>query len=89
MKTRFRTETGSLYEIDFALKTWARLEPPRYQGASPLRTLEGSFTEISPIEVGHSVEIISAPLDLTKDFRSILTSHVVVTEREEPNEVKS
>lgn len=77
MKTRFRTETGSLYEIDFELKTWARLEQPRYQGAHPLRTMEGTYNQISEIRIDEPVVITGAPLDPAATFRGITTSRVV------------
>jgi hypothetical protein len=42
---RFRTETGSLYEIDTDKKTWARLEEPKTEGSYPLRTTSGTYLQ--------------------------------------------
>lgn len=74
---RFRTETGSLYEIDYEKKTWARLEQPRYEGATPLRTKEGTFIEISAPCLGASIRMVCSPYVEGATGRYITTSRVV------------
>lgn len=75
-RTIFRTETGSTYEVDYGLKTWTRLEPPRFEGGHPLRTGSGTFDRVSPIEVGEPVTIFAEPLNPEATFRCIQTSLV-------------
>jgi hypothetical protein len=74
---RFRTESGSLYEIDTAAKTWARLEEPNREGSYPLRTTSGTYYSINEIEVGFPAQWLSEPIDTTKDVRLVETSRVV------------
>jgi hypothetical protein len=74
---RFRTETGSLYEIDMDKKTWARLEEPTIEGSYPLRTTSGTYYSINGIEVGFPAQWLSEPVDPTKDYRLVETSRVV------------
>jgi hypothetical protein len=74
---RFRTETGSLYEIDTDKKTWARLEEPKTEGSYPLRTKSGTYYRINDIEVGFPAQWLSEPIDPTKDVRLVETSRVV------------
>jgi hypothetical protein len=74
---KFRTETGSLYEIDYDKKQWSRLEEPKIQGRKPLRTKTGSFNEISDIVVGQPVLIFGPSLTPGTNGRCIRTSYVV------------
>jgi hypothetical protein len=74
---RFRTESGSLYEIDSIQKTWARLEEPTIEGSYPLRTKSGNYYSLNVIEVGFPAQWLSEPIDPTKDFRLVETSRVV------------
>jgi hypothetical protein len=74
---QFRTETGSLYEIDYDKKQWSRLEEPKIQGRKPLRTKTGPFNEISDIVIGQFVLILGPSLTPGKERRCIRTSYVV------------
>jgi len=74
---KFRTETGSLYEIDHEKKTWTRLQEPNIVGMAPLRTATGPFHEISEIKLDCPVRIIGPSLHPERDFRLIQTSRVV------------
>lgn len=76
-RTIFRTESGSLYEVDYGAKTWTRLEKPWVEGDYPLRTGEGKFDRISEVEVGKPVTLFAEPLDPTATMRCIQTSLVV------------
>jgi hypothetical protein len=73
---RFRTESGSLYEIDTDKKTWDRLEKPNREGSYPLRTTSGTYYSLNVIEVGFPAQWLSEPIDPTKDFRLVETSLV-------------
>jgi hypothetical protein len=75
----FKTETGSIYHIDTDTKTWKRVLETEESGK--IRTIEGPFDSITPIEIGASVTIFAPPLNLHYSGRMITTSPVVeVTE---------
>lgn len=72
--TRFATASGSLYEIDHAAKTWRRLaHAPKSRF---VRTPEGHFTSVSPIQVGAPVRLVCPPLLPGTDLRIIETTPV-------------
>ena len=74
------TETGSIYIIDTVNKTWRKERMPTIQGAHPLRSQSGVYSDIGPIAVGASIRMLGKPLDKRQDFRLIETSWVVQLE---------
>lgn len=73
-----RTETGSLYEIDFYQKTWARIEPPKRESvAHPLRTSRGTYDEISQPCIGAALRMVCPQYVANASGRYITTSRVV------------
>lgn len=70
----FKTETGSVYEVDLQKKTWKRILATDQSGH--IRTINGQFEEISPIVIGKSVQMIMPPFEKGYDFRMIETSRV-------------
>lgn len=77
MITRFKTEHGSIYEIDYDLKTWKCIDKAQDNDPLGLRTMEGVFNHISPIELGYRVDLYCIPLTTEASFRYISTSPVV------------
>jgi hypothetical protein len=75
MKTKFRTESGSLYEIDYVNRTWARLQ--HNEAVSPfVRTPDGTFDNVPEIVVGRPVIITGPSLTPGGLFRIIQTTPV-------------
>lgn len=70
----FKTETGSVYEIDLEKRTWKRVLATEQSGH--IRTINGKYNEISPIVVGRTVRMIMPPYDKGYDYREIETSLV-------------
>lgn len=70
----FKTETGNVYEVDLQKKTWKRILATDQSGH--IRSINGQFTEISPIIVGKSVRMIMPSLEKGYDFRMLETSRV-------------
>ena len=82
MILRAETETGSIYIIDTELKTWRKERMPLYEGAMPLRSQSGVYTQIGEIVIGFPITMIGKPLDKRADFRMIETSYVIKLEEE-------
>lgn len=79
MKTRFTTESGSLYEIDSTAMTWTRLQHDH--AASPyVRSESGDLKELPEIVVGKPVTMKGTAFDevfkALGGFRLIYTSNV-------------
>lgn len=83
MILRAETETGSIYVIDTELKTWKKERMPLIEGAMPLRSQSGVYTEIDEIVIGKPITMLGKPLDKRADFRAIQTSYVVKLEKGE------
>ena len=82
MKTAFKTEHESIYEIDYDNKTWIQLEAGHdNDGTFDLRSTSGPFIYVSEIEVGCRVSITTPPYIEGATFRFISTSPVVSIER--------
>ena len=82
MKTVFKTEHGSTYEIDYDNKTWTQLEAGHdNDGTFDLRSTSGPFIYVSEIEVGCRVNITAPPYIEGATYRLISTSPVVSIER--------
>jgi hypothetical protein len=75
MRIRFKTETGSLYEVDDDKKTWSRLTTTEESG--PVRTKTGRFLDRTPILLGQSTTFVCPPFVEGTDGRIIQTSRVV------------
>lgn len=74
----FETESGSRYHVDLLRKVWERMVAgERSISDHPLRTVSGSFTTISPIQVGMPVVMVCVPLVEGTAGRIITTSPVV------------
>lgn len=72
---RFRTASGSLYEINPIAKTWARLEFD--SAVSPfVRTKDGEYKSISEVAIGKPVHLIGESLTSGGLFRLIETTPV-------------
>lgn len=78
MKQRVTTQTGSVYVIDTEAKTWHRMQSTENSGT--LRTHEGTFNTLEPLEVGKGLTMYmdtlptSAPGTLQ---RLVYTSDIV------------
>jgi hypothetical protein len=72
--TRFWTESGSEYEVDYGESVWRRAHNPK----SPLvRTQNGIFWRVSPIAVGYAAQILCPPLAPDANVRVIQSTRVV------------
>lgn len=74
--SRFQTESGSHYEIDYARRTWTRLVAG--SGSEMVRGQEGPFDSISPIVRDQPVIIHGPPLTVGMDLRRIETTPVTM-----------
>jgi len=74
MRTKFKTETGSIYLVDTDAMTWERLSNT---GVSPIRTETGPLTEVPELVVGRSAELIGPPFVPNAVARAIITSRIV------------
>jgi hypothetical protein len=72
---KFKTETGSEYELDLDAMTWKRLS--RTTASGNLRTSEGALLEKPVVEIGAPVALLGAPIREGAVARLVLTSNVV------------
>ena len=86
MRTRFQTETGSVYELDYSNKTWKRLSRTEMSGF--IRTDGGEFYGDIDITVGHRAFIFGPPIVDGAEGRIVATSMVVLIEHEPYDELK-
>jgi hypothetical protein len=78
MKTIFKTEHGSTYEINWDTKTWKQLEAGKDKDPLGLRSIEGPFYSVDDIIVGERVNIWAPPFVEGLTGRLISTSPVAV-----------
>ena len=82
MKTIFKTEHGSTYEIDYDNKIWTQLEAGHNNDdPSNLRSTSGPFIYVGEIEVGCRVNIAAPPYIEGAFYRLISTSPVIWIKR--------
>jgi len=72
------TLTGSVYRIDYELRTWERSEHTPLSGG--VRTGHGMWTEVSLAGEGFPLVIHGPPAGLREEDREIITSTVVKVE---------
>jgi hypothetical protein len=77
MKTRFTTEHNSVFEIDYQERTWKHISSGHDNEKRGLRTTEGAYIEISPINLGDRVQLWCEPFVEGAAARLISTSPVV------------
>jgi hypothetical protein len=75
MRTKFQTETGSVYIVDADAMAWERLSTGPESGH--VRTKVGALTHVPAIIVGESVALMGPPFVEGAVARAIITSRVV------------
>lgn len=90
-RIRFRTETGSVYEIvrEGPTMTWRRLSTTLASGV--LRSEEGRLLAWTAVTIGERVELLSEPIVPQPDkhgrnARLVRTSRAVAIDEQEPSE---
>jgi hypothetical protein len=81
LRLRFRTATGSLYEIDYGAGTWRRVTKTGRSGR--LRSEGGELVEQLPLQLGKCARIVFVPPDVNHR-RLLVTSPVVSIEPVRP-----
>lgn len=72
---RFRTRTGSIYQIEPKEKRWDRIVESSESG--PLRSRSGKYNTVSKVQVGKTVVLVCPPFNPEVDIpRVIETSEV-------------
>jgi len=77
MLTRFKTRSGSIYEVDYEAKTWSCISKSEKSG---LRSMLGKFYNNPVVKVGQNVFFWSDPFTPIACARIIETSPVVEME---------
>lgn len=81
MTTTIRTATGSIYELDEAAKTWARVHKTSESGF--IRgAYNGTYNELSGLEVGQRLALLMDPFRPGGPTRLLVTSEVCFIDRE-------
>lgn len=78
MRTRYTTDSGSVYEIDNEQMTWTRLKQTSASGL--LRSGWGPYWELDCLGVGFPLVLTCPPINPDADRRVVSTSPVVAIE---------
>lgn len=80
MKTQFKTESGSIYTIDYEARVWARtIETPR---SGHLKTSTAVFINVPVVKLGQRVEFWCPPIREGAILRLVSTSPVTEIQSE-------